>query len=74
MKKIYDNKKLILIIGGILILILLLVLYFVNDKESEDDIVLNITTEKLTIKQEEKESFYVDVKGESELVTLILNV
>jgi len=70
MKKIYENKKLILIIGGIVILILSLVLYLVNDnKEIEDNIALNITTENVT-KNEEKESFYVDVKGECELVTL----
>jgi len=64
MKKLYDNKKLILIIGGIVILILSLVLYLVNDnKEIEDDIVLNIRTEKITTKKEVKEKFYVDVKG-----------
>ena len=61
MKKIYDNKKIILIVGGVVVLILLLVLYLVNDnKESKDNIVLNIT-EKITTKQ--TESFYVDVKG-----------
>ena len=44
MKKIYDNKKIILIVGGVVVLILLLVLYLVNDnKESKDNIVLNIT-------------------------------
>ena len=62
MKKIYENKKLILIIVGIIILILSLVLYLVNDnKEVEDDIVLNITTEKKPTKK--AESFYVDIKG-----------
>ena len=64
MKKIFVNKKLILIVGGIVFLILSLGLYLFNDtKEIEDDIVLNITTEKLTTKKEKKESFYVDVKG-----------
>ena len=64
MKKIFDNKKLILIIGGIVILILSLVLYLVYDnKEIEDDIALNLTTENITTKNEKKESFYVDVKG-----------
>ena len=64
MKKIYENKKLILIIGGIIILILSLILYLVNNnKKVEDDIVLNITTESITTKKEDKESFYVDIKG-----------
>lgn len=64
MKKIYEKKKLILIIGGIAILILSLVLHLFNDnKEIEDDIALNLTTANITSKQEKKESFYVDVKG-----------
>lgn len=64
MKKIYENKKLILIIGGIIFLILSLILYLVNyNKKVEDDIVLNITTEGITTKKEDKESFYVDIKG-----------
>lgn len=63
MKKIYEYKKLILIIGGIVLLILLLVLCLFSDKEIEDDITLNITTESITTKKREKESFYVDVKG-----------
>lgn len=62
MKKLYENKKLIIIIGGIVFLIFLLVLYLFNDSEEiEEDIVINITTEK--IKTEEMESFYVDIKG-----------
>ena len=57
MKKLYENKKLIIIIGGIVFLIFLLVLYLFNDSEEiEEDIVINITTEK--IKTEEMESFY----------------
>jgi len=61
MKKILENKLFILIIGSITILILSLFLYLKNDnKEIKDDIVLNITTKKITT---EKESFYVDVKG-----------
>ena len=63
MKK-YKNKKLLLIIGGIVFLILSLTLYLFNDtKKIEDDIVLNIVTEKITTKKLEKERFYVDVKG-----------
>ena len=64
MKKIYENKKVITIIGGIIFLILSLVLYLVNDnKKIEDNIAINITTKKVTEKKEEKETFYVDVKG-----------
>jgi len=64
MKKIYENKKLILIIGGIILLVIMLVLFLFNDsKQTEDDIVLNITTESITTKKEDKESFYVDIKG-----------
>ena len=63
MKKICDNKKVILIIGGIVFLILVLILYLFNELESHDDIVLNITTEKITTKKEIQECFYVDVKG-----------
>ena len=65
MKKIFGNKKLIIIIiGGIVFLILSLVLYLVNENEkTEEDIALNITSENITTKQEVKESFYVDIKG-----------
>lgn len=64
MKKIKKNKKIILIIGGITILILSLVLYLVNDnKEIEDDIVFNITTKKVTTKNEVKEKQFIDIKG-----------
>lgn len=64
MKKIFENKKIILIIGGILTLILSLILYLFNDnKEIKEDIVLEITTKSISNKKEQKESFYVDVKG-----------
>ena len=63
MKKIYENKKLILIIGGIVFLMLSLVLYLLNDnKEIEEDIVLNKISENISTKGK-TESFYVDVKG-----------
>lgn len=65
MKKIYDNKKLIFIIGGTIFLILLLVFHLVNNKEIEDDIALNITTEsiptKVTTTKTDKK--YIDIKG-----------
>ena len=61
---IHNKKYLIIIIGSIVFLIISLILYIVNDnKKIEDDIALNITTEKITSKKEEQEKFYVDVKG-----------
>lgn len=64
MKKIYDNRKSIIIIGGIIVLILSLIFYLFNDnKDIENDIALNVTTESISTKNEEKEKYYIDVKG-----------
>ena len=70
-KKILENRILIILISCIVILIVFLLNFINKVVNKEGDISLNTITKTIETTTKENKSFYVDVKGESEL---ILNV
>lgn len=68
MRKIYANKKIIIIISCIVILIVFL-LSFINEEENDEEIISLTTFTQTEATTKYNKSFYIDVKGNGELVT-----